>query len=91
MTDLQEREDCELRWFVRGSLPSNISDLTNQDLAAYIHTIHVPVGPATFVIGDGWLTVAKGQIRMAQVPPGVVPRLATEADVFGGTPETTNG
>ncbi len=38
--------------------------------------------PATFVIGDAWVTLQIGETRWVQVPPSVEPRLATEADVI---------
>lgn len=38
--------------------------------------------PATVVVGDLWLTLKVGEHRVVQLPDGVVPRLAAEADVL---------
>ncbi len=71
----EEDEDPRsvLRWFERGA--TKPSDMTE---------IVIPEGPATFVIGERWLTVGRGQVRIVPVEPGIRPRLATEADVVGG-------
>lgn len=47
-------------------------------------TPYVFAAPATVIVGDLWLTMNVGDRRIAQAPAGVVPRLATEADVLGG-------
>ncbi len=60
-----------LRWFERGA--------TRPDA---VTEIQVPEGPATFIVGDRWITVARGQVRIVMVEPGAKPRLATEADVL---------
>ncbi len=69
----EERQDCELHWFTEGS--------------EEVHTIHVPIGPATFIIGDRWVTVPRGAARTVWVRPDVRPRLATETDVLNENPE----
>ncbi len=71
--DVEEDPRSILRWFVRGATkPSDVTEIV------------IPEGPATFVIGERWLHVGRGQNRTVMVEPGVRPRLATEADVVGG-------
>jgi hypothetical protein len=60
-----------LRWFERAATrPDEVTERV------------VPEGPATFVVGDRWVTVARGEVRIVMVEPGIEPRLATEADVL---------
>ncbi len=59
-----------LRWFERGATkPEHVTEVV------------IPEGSATFVIGDRWVTVARGGERLIMVEPGHRPRLATAADV----------
>lgn len=60
-----------LRWFERGSTsPTEGTERV------------IPEGPATFVVGDRWITVPRGSTRFLMVEPGTVPRLATGTDVL---------
>ncbi len=45
------------------------------------HGPTIYTAPATFIIGDAWITLLPGQERWVQVPAGVEPRRATEADL----------
>lgn len=45
------------------------------------HGPTVYAAPATFIVGDTWITLKVGQTKWVKAPKGVEPRLATEADV----------
>ncbi len=53
-------------------------DVVDGNLAV---TPYVFDAPVTIIVGDLWLTMGVGERRIVQA--GVVPRVATEADVLG--------
>lgn len=69
---LDEDPRSILRWFERGSTkPEQVTEIVIEE------------GPATFIVGDRWITVGRGVARIVMVESGIRPRLATEADVAG--------